>query len=196
MFGWSPVAIIVLGMVIFLIISFRKKNKQNKNKITNTAFFSNAPDISKKTDREIITATKSFSLLIQASADIADTRQQAEKLGIIQKWMTHDQAIAYLLVLYVLEDYDYKYSPQIVLSLLKNYCRPEIVESFIDFYYKQTEVMGIKAIPLSQLYNGTVDARMDIEGSASQGLSVGWKISWCPFKEPYKSQWFDGFKNQ
>ena len=146
-------------------------------------------------NKETITATKAFTLLIQATADITDKREEAEKLGFIEKSMTDTQAIGTLLAQYILiGDYEYEISPQIMFSLIKNYCHEEILEWFKESYYIITKYNNIKQIPLSQFESQQFDVSMDIKGAAEQGSLLGWQISWCPFKEPYKTRWLNSFK--
>ena len=145
-------------------------------------------------DKEMITATKAFELLIQATADIADKREEAEKLGFIEKSMTNNQAIGTLLAQYILmDDYEYNYGPQIMFSLVKNYCDNDILESFTEAYYIITKYRNITQIPLSQLESQQFVAAINIKEFAEQGAWLGWQVSWCPFREPYKTQWLNGF---
>ncbi len=180
MFGLSPI-IIILGLFVGGILIFNKKNRnKKKNKIN--------------TDKEMITATKAFELLIQATADITDKREEAEKLGFIERSMTNNQAIGTLLAQYILMDeYEYNYGPQIMFSLVKKYCGNDILESFTEAYYIITKYRNITQIPLSQLESQQLDAVINIKESAEQGARLGWQATWCPFREPYKTQWLNGF---
>jgi hypothetical protein len=179
MFGFSPI-IIILGLFVSGILIFSKKNRNKKNKIN--------------TDKEMLTATKAFELLIQVTADITDKREEAEKLGFIKKSMTNNQAMGTLLAQYILmDDYEYNYGPQIMFSLLKTYCDNDILESFVNAYYVITKYRNISQIPLSQLESQQFNAVINIKEFAEQGMELGWQVSWCPFKEPYKTQWINGF---
>lgn len=35
---------------------------------------------------------------------------------------------------------------------------------------------------------------INIKESAEQGARFWWQATWCPFREPYKTRWLNGFK--
>ena len=184
MFGFSLIAIVILVLIVGGILIFTKTNNHKKK-----------TEGKENINKELITATKAFQLIIQATADVIDKREEAEKLGFIEKSMTNNQAIGTLLAQYILMDeYEYNSGPQIVFSLLKDYCYDDILKSFTEAYYIITEYRNIKQIPLSQLESQQFNAAINIKEFVEQGARLGWQVSWCPFKEPYKTQWLSGFK--
>lgn len=141
-----------------------------------------------------LTATAAFQLLIQASADAIDAREQGEEAGIIQSWMSRDEGIAIMLALMVKNNYEPQFSPQIMTSLLINYCRDGLADAFVEFFCQLSEQRGERVSP-TELRKRQFDVLIDIQQAAITGNSFGWKQYWGPFKEPYVSQWEAGFSS-
>lgn len=144
--------------------------------------------------KPIITVSAAFQLLIQAAADGIDEREQGEKAGIIQGWMNQDEGIAIILALLVRNGYESHFSPQLMTSLLMNYCRDDLADAFVEFFCQLSEQSGVTVSP-SELRKQQFDALIDIRQSAITGKSLGWQQSWGTFKEPHASQWCDGFSS-
>lgn len=144
--------------------------------------------------KETLTASSAFQLLIQASADAIDTRKQGEDAGIIQPWMNQDEGIAIVLALMVRNGYEPQFSPQLMTSLLMNYCRDDVADAFVEFFCQLSEQSGV-AISAADLRKRQFDALIDIRQSAITGKSLGWKQAWGPFKEPHASHWREGFSS-
>lgn len=144
--------------------------------------------------KNTLTASSAFQLLIQAAADATDSRKQGEDAGIIQSWMNHDECIAIALAMLVRNGYEECFSPQLMTSMLMNYCRAGLAEAFVEFFCQLSQQNGSEVLP-SDLRKKQFDALIDIRQAAITGKSLGWKQSWCPFKEPHASQWIAGFSH-
>lgn len=144
--------------------------------------------------KQTLTASSAFQLLIQAAADGIDKREQGEKTGIIQGWMNQDEGIAIILALLLRNGYEPEFSPQLMTSLLMNYCRDDLTDAFVDFFCQLSEQSGIVVSP-SELRKQQIDVLIDIRQFATTGKSLGWKQSWGTFKEPHVSQWRAGFSS-
>ena len=142
-----------------------------------------------------LSATLASQLLIQCTADVTERREEGERAQIIQGWMNTDEAIAIVLCLSVLGSYEPTFSPQVMTSLLQNYCRDAIADSFVDFIYQIAEKQGIVLVDKAQLESHQFDVHLDIAGMASNGKTLGWKALWGPFKEPYYGHWNAGFES-
>lgn len=103
--------------------------------------------------------------------------------------MNTDEAIAILLCINLIRTSESEFSPQIMVSMLQNYCRDEIADAFMDFYRQIANKQGIPVVDKEQLENHQFDVSLDIAGMAINGKKLGWKPSWGPFKEPYLTQW-------
>ena len=139
-----------------------------------------------------LTATSAFQLLIQASSDAIDHREQGEMLGLIQPWMSQNEGIAAVLALLIRKGYESDISPKIMTSLLKKYCHHDLSEAFMQFFCQLAGQNGLE-ISADSLRNSVFDTHIDISQFAIAGKSLGWKASWGAFKEPYSSQWRNAF---
>lgn len=143
--------------------------------------------------KSTLSATLASQLLIQCTADVTERREEGEQVQIIQGWMNTDEAIAIVLCWNVLGSYEPTFSPQVMTSMLQNYCREEIADAFVDFFYQIAKKQGVDVVEKDQLESHQFDVHLDIGGMAANGKTLGWKPSWGPFKEPYLTQWNAGF---
>lgn len=149
------------------------------------------PQFSQKdsSGNKVLTTVFAFQLLMQATADAIDAREKCKQNGIIQEWMNEGESIAMVLAVRLTTDgFEQNLSPKIMHSLLKNYCRDEIKDSFLDFYAGLLKLDTLENV-VSEQFN----ALMDIRGCAIVGKDIGWKEHWNPFKEPFFAQWKSGF---
>lgn len=143
--------------------------------------------------REMISTTMAFHFLLQATADLADERENALELGLIDETMTHLQSLACLYARYVFMGYEKKHSPLIVASLIKNYCVENLFEYFSTYYVALANSEGFD-FNLTCFDSDSIDSFMDIKGSANRMQSLGYKKHWIPpFKTPYKEEWATSF---
>ena len=68
--------------------------------------------------RETLSVTMACFLLLQATADLADDREKAIELNMIDETMTHLQSLACLYARYIFMGYEKKYSPLIAASFM------------------------------------------------------------------------------
>lgn len=139
-----------------------------------------------------ITATKAFQLLIQSTADVTDHRDDGEKIGIIKQWMSDDEAIAIVLALRVITEYEINFSPKVTMSLLINYCRTDLIDAYADFVIQLFKKENV-VITLDELKNKQHDVLIDVENFAIACRRLNFKPSWNPFREPFSTQWRNGF---
>jgi len=144
----------------------------------------------------ILKPSEALQAAIEATATILDTREQGEAMQIIHPSMTDNEAISYMIAgLLASKDYEHKFSPQIMYSVLKNYCFNEITDNFLYYY---PEIMKIKfniAIDVETLINSQIDVLFDIKEVAIHGKNnLLYKKHWCPFKEPHKAYWLETFE--
>lgn len=143
--------------------------------------------------KSILSATSASQLLIQCTADVTERRGEFEQAQVIQGWMNTDEAIAILLSINMIGANESEFSPQIMVSMLQNYCRDEIADAFMDFYCQIAEKQGILVVDKVRLESHQFDVSLDIAGMGANGKNLGWKPSWGPFKEPFLTQWNAGF---
>jgi len=145
-------------------------------------------------DFNVLTASKAFQLLIQATADATDARQQREDEGVIQSWMSNDEAIAVGLAYRVWEGFEEKTSPLVMTSLLVNYCSEDLVDAFVNFLQIVARKDGV-SLEASALLDSCIYVLIDIPAFALTGKALGNKETWGQFKEPYATQWRSAFSS-
>lgn len=141
--------------------------------------------------KDQMNVTSAFQALIQACADVHDARPNAEALGIVQGWMNQNEAIGAVLAFTLVDKFEPVFSPQIMASVLINYCDRELAGAFIDFYEQLSS--DADAAKSNEMWAQQFDAVMNIAEFAFGGKSVGWKMHWAPFKQPYLNQWRNAF---
>lgn len=143
---------------------------------------------------QYLTATLALQILLQSTADVVDCRSDGEQCGIIQNWMSRDEAIAVVLVWRVTSEYEQKLSPKVMMSFLINYCRDDIANAYADFMCQVLHKDGIVTTPVQLKQQTTVSTFVDIEAFIRSGRAreLGYKASWNPFREPLSTHWQTG----
>lgn len=141
-------------------------------------------------NKQYLTATAAFQILLQSTADVTDCRSDGENVGIIQKWMSHDEAIAIVLAWRVISEYEQNVSPKLMMSLLTNYCREDITDAYANFISQLLQKNNVK-ISQHELKSKQYDVFIDIAEFLSSGRAsgLGFKRSWNPFREPFFTEW-------
>jgi hypothetical protein len=137
-----------------------------------------------------LSATQAFFTLIQATADAIDARSGGEAVGIIQKWMNEDEAIAMVLAYYVWTGFD-DCNAANVGAMLTVYCRAEIVTSFYEFYPQLAKKRFDELFP-EGVGVAHIILAVDI-GQYARNNRANVKQHWNPFREPFASEWHRAF---
>ena len=146
--------------------------------------------------QKILNATLAFNILINVTANVLDNRKAGEEMGVIDPSATDNEAISYLVATkMVTENYDSEFSPQIMFSLLKNYCIDEISENFLVFYKAILQIKFGQKISDQDITESMITPLIDISDFAEYGKkNLGYKKHYSySFKEPHKSEWVKKF---
>lgn len=131
----------------------------------------------------MLTVTKSIQHVVEVGSHLVDN----EGLVRSESKEQFDEDAGRLLALLVMDKYNDEFSPLIMASVTDKYCSRRLYESFIDG-------LNSLGIQLASETNETVEAVMDIQGTAEQGRKLGWKQEWCPFDGDAEEDWNRGFQ--
>lgn len=175
--------------VIKSIFSSKQATVTKKQNIANQCDFREIFRPKKQSEKPCITVTTITALVLQATADSYDARDQGIKAGLIMPEMNDMEAIACPLAFYVFQGFEERFSPKLTLSFLDNYCLEEIQQYFMLYYIKIANHFGVNFTKNNFANYHQVEAIMDIEGISKDGDRLNLKAKNNPFKEPYRSVW-------
>lgn len=138
--------------------------------------------------KQSLGTTMAFQLLVTAVFQIREERNLLDQ-RIIRPELSESDAIAALLVYAIVRDYEQRFSPRTMSSLLLNYARDDIAQSFIDIFSAREP-----SLTRELLSDRRFDAVVDFPSFAQQGRALGWKKSWNIFKPPFDQQWNQAFR--
>ena len=142
---------------------------------------------------DCLTTTKGFQILLQATADAMDAREDGIKAGLISEHCETDEAIGVLYATYIFNLYEKKLSPIVAYRILEVYCRKIISEAYKLSYISYLRNTKNPDIDFSK---NNIDTIMEVYPLACRGKEIGYKMHWNPFREPFHSLWNCGFENK
>lgn len=142
---------------------------------------------------DILSTTRAFQCLIEATAAALDSREEGEKLGIIAAWMDLDEAIAVVAAYTIFQRYERSHSPAIMISVFRTYCRPEILSAFIDFYGQMAAAISLNIGAIVER-SENIASMISISDVARRGRELGWKSGWgYSLSAPFAAEWQSAF---
>lgn len=147
-------------------------------------------------DDGVIGIAEAFNILMQACADVCDSRTDGEASGVIPKNFTRDEATALTIaaIMLLVKKVDMQASPIIMKCVLSRYCRAELSNMFpIMYSVIATNNRGVSIDP-DLINSKNIDTIIDFVDLVGTCIKLGHKEVRDPFKEPYSLIWRHGFK--
>ena len=147
----------------------------------------------KQSEKPFIIPSTIVFLLLQATVDIYDARDEWVKTGLIIPEMSDMEAIALQLALYVFSGFEEKYSPKFTLSFLDNYCIDTIKENFMFYYIAYANHFGVEYSASDFDNFHQFDVMMSIADLAKEKhrFNINITAKHNPFREPFRTVWIE-----